>query len=155
MHTHVVIVLKHWDDASNLSAGLAYSCWPQISKSTRVFVQSCFPSACSNLYTSDYWKPSSMLSPIHNIPDVKVLDRVLRLVLQENFDRSCPCWLFWGMLGYKVGIHQSSALFVTFFFFLEHAGELRINILRRRKRGGGPPKCYSLSGPVTALLTYN
>ena len=44
---------------------------------------------------------------------------------------------------------------LLFFFFLEHAGELRINILRRRKSGGEPPKSYSLSGPVTALLTKN
>lgn len=95
-----------YDAASNLSSGLAYSCWPQISKSTGVFVPSCIPSACSNLYPSDYWKSASMLSSIHNISDIKVFDRVLRLALQENFDRSCPCWLFWGMLGYGGGISQ-------------------------------------------------
>ena len=96
-----------------------------------------------------------MLSPIHNIPDVKVLDRVLRLALQEiltdlvHADYFEVCWVI------KLESINRLHSLLLFFFFLEHAGELRINILRRRKRGGGPPKCYSLSGPVTALLTYN
>ena len=39
---------------------------------------------------------------------------------------------------------------VISFFFLEYAGDLRINILRR-ERGKEPPKCYRGKGSMSTL----